>query len=819
VADPNNPGQFLRTPFDASCVGVTFPDTCPGNVIPSNLIDPVGAQVAQLYPEPNREGEGPEEIRNYFKQGAGRTTNDKVEARVDWAHNDKHRMFGRWSHRLRQKSDNPCFYCNGADSDYDFRNSGFHITLDNTFTPTPTWVVNVLLGSGYSLEEQISASLGVLTPSSIGLNDADYHAPLLPYFSVAEYADLGNAAEQKVRKFPRYVNTLQINATKELQSHTLRFGWMGESSQVNNIDRFAGRFYFGRGMTSGPLAATDSSETGNGLASLLLGTAAAGESIFNADIAMSARYYGWYFQDTWRMSPKLTLILGLRYEVQPAATERFNRLTYFNPDVESPLAAQVGLPLKGGFQYADASNRGAWKTDKSDLAPRIGLAYKLTDKLVMRAGYGVFYSPSTAMITFDQPGQHVGFSTQTNMVTSVGGGGLIPNHLLSTPFPDGLNQPTGSSAGLMTLVGEGMGQIWPYGEHPTGYKQHFSLDFQYEIRPGSAFEIGYTGFRARKLMFGEPGLNPNQLHPDYLSMGSALDEQVANPFFGVITSGFLSEPTIARHQLLRPFPQFGGLNWTRSLPGASANYDALNLKFTHQFRSGLSLLSTYQWSKTLDTGSEDYIGWGIGGQWRDYHNRNLEYAISAHDMPHSFVTAMIYELPFGRGKKFGGNWPGIAEQTLGGWQVSSIIRLSSGLPVFPVVPGYNLLGSYGYGFAPANLVGNPKLDNPTTDRWFNTDAFAEPSPYTYGDAPRYNSAMREEGSKNVDFALTKNFKAEAFKVQFRAEFLNAFNTPQFGGGDQWWSSVQTCMTCGAFGQVVGVRNLPRNIQLGLKFEF
>jgi hypothetical protein len=188
-------------------------------------------------------------------------------------------------------------------------------------------------------------------------------------------------------------------------------------------------------------------------------------------------------------------------------------------------------------------------------------------------------------------------------------------------------------------------------------------------------------------------------------------------------------------------------------------------------------------------------------------------------MPHSFVTALVYELPVGKGRKWASNMPGAAEQILGGWQVSSIVRLNSGFPVYPVVTEGNALGAYGFGYSPAQVVGDPKVNERTTDRWFNTDAFTEPAPYTIGNAPRHDSNMREEGAKNVDFALAKNFKAEAFRVQFRAEFLNMFNTPQFGGGDQFSHNIRTCVTCGDFGQVFGVRNLPRNIQFGLKVDF
>ncbi|MFB3920549.1 MAG: TonB-dependent receptor domain-containing protein [Terriglobia bacterium] len=824
VEDPLNPGVYLRTAFDPTCEGVMYPDTCAGNRIPSTLLDPVGQRVLDLYPEATSRGLGPEGRENWGGSSPGRITNDKIEARVDWARSEKHRMFGRWTQRLRQNNSGLCYFCNGADGALDgtvpAKNMGFHFTLDNTFTPTPNWVVSVLLGLSYAKEQQIAAALGKLTAADIGLDPGLFHAAIIPAFSIDGLTGIGTQFGQKVRQFPRYDNSLQVNVTKEHGAHTFKFGWMGEQILVNNVDRFSGNFGFGRGMTSGPIASTDdpSLMTGSGIASLLMGSASSGNTQFNIDVAGSTRYYGAYFLDTWRVNRKLTLMLGARYEIQPGMTERFNRLSYFNQDIANPLGDEIGMPLRGGIQFASASDRRGWITDKSDFAPRIGISWQPREKMVVRAGFGIFYVPTTAMITFDQPGQHMGFSTDTQMVPSVGGGGLIPLNLLSDPYPDGLSQPTGSSGGLMTGIGGSPGQIWPWEPHPTGYKQNFSVDFQYELGPGTVLEVGYAGFRARKLMWGNPGLNANQLNPEYLSLGSALDEQVDNPFYGHVPEGtFLSGPTIARHRLLRAFPQFDSLNWTRSWVGARANYDALNVKFTRQFRGGLTLLSTYQWSKTKDDASEDYLGWATDNQWRDYFNRKQEYSISSHDMPQSFVTAMVYELPFGHGKKWGNNWPGAANHVLGGWQTSSIIRFTSGLPILAVPSGG--MGDYGFSWGYMNLVGDPCLGNRTPERWFNTEAFAYPDWYTLGDAPRMLDCMRDQGTKNVDFSLAKSFKAEAFKIQFRADFLNFFNTPQFGGGGQWWTGIQNQPWAGDFGQVVGVRNLPRNIQLGLKVEF
>jgi len=527
----------------------------------------------------------------------------------------------------------------------------------------------------------------------------------------------------------------------------------------------------------------------------------------------------------------LTITAGLRYENQRPATERFNRLTYFDSSVVNPISSAVGFPVNGAFEYASKDNRYAWGPDNLNFAPRLGIAYKVTDKLVARVGAGLFYAPASAMVSFDQPGQHLGFSSTTNWIGSENGAGYVPSNLVSNPFPNGLIQPVGSALGPLTQVGQSAGQIWPKGPHPIGYSEQWSMDLQYQVGNHSVAEIGYTGVRGRRLMYGNPDLNANQLPTQDLALGqSTLDNLVPNPFFGVITdpNSGLSGDMVPYNQLLRPFPQFGSLQWARSLPGAHSAYDALSLKFTKQFSGGLSLLSTYVWSKALDNGSEDLIGWTIGTMWRDSYNTNLDYAVSTHDVPQSFATALVYQLPYGKGKRWGNAAPSVVRQIVGNWEVSGIIRLASGLPLLPVYYQDNPLGAYGFpGPGLPDLVGNPKPAHQSASNWINPDAFAAPTTLRYGNEPQRMTQLRDGATKNLDFSLAKGFDiTERFKTQFRAEFLNAFNHPQYGGeffGNYFGSAnIGNCLDCGPdypFGQVFGTRNDPRNIQLSLKIMF
>jgi Carboxypeptidase regulatory-like domain/TonB dependent receptor len=783
-------------------------DAFPGNRVPQNLFDPVAVKALALFPKPNLAGDPGTHTRNFYQTAPGLVVNDKIDSRIDWAHSAKHSMYARLSVAPRQNNVGAQYFGNGADSNKSDINPRFHGTWGNTFIPTPTWVVNVLLGASRWREGQLSPSLGH-TGAELGLpasTVSQFQAATFPSFNFGGYSTLANSAQ---REFIRYTHNLQVNVSKERRLHSFKFGFMGELMLINNLDRRSADFFFSRGMTSGPTAATNSSTSGNAIASMLLGTGDNGNAPLRPDLAASMRTYAGYFQDNWRVTRRLTLNLGLRYELQRPATERFNRLSYFIPEATNPLAARTGLTLKGAVGFVNADDRGIWNQDTHDFAPRIGLAFKLTDKLVMRAGYGIFYANASSMFTFDPV---PGFSSDTPWIASQGGGGLIPAAPLSNPFPGGLVQPVGSSTGALTQVGFNPNQTWVRNPHPTGYRQNYSLDFQYEISRSTVIEVGYAGFSGRRLMFGQPR-ESDQLPPQFLALGDRLNEQVTNPFFGIITDtrSVLSGPTVPRHRLLRPYPQFTSVSLTRSTPGADANFNALEVKVSKQFSNGLTLLSSYQWSKNIDNASED-IGWITGDAWRNFYDLTLDRSISSHDIPQSFVTNLVYELPVGKGKNFGASLPKAAESVIGGWQVSTIVRMSSGYPLPVGMP--NSLGTYGYQTLRPNLISsNLTPANRTPDNWFNTAAFAAPPPFTIGNAPRYIGNLRTDWARNVDFGLMKYFRiTEHVRTQFRGDFFNLFNTPQFG-------ALGTTFSTGNFGKATGTMNAPRNVQLGLKLEF
>ena len=847
--------DVIYNPYTTTQVSDAFGNTFytrspyPGNKIPGGL-DPVGQKLANLYPLPNLPGQGPNHLNNFAGNAPNDTDNDKFDARVDWAQSEKNRMFVRVSDRVRQNQTPGCIFCNGADSISGNNDHGFQVAFNDAITPSPNWVVNIYGASSRWWEGQQSVGLGVADLSKIGLSPSFSQAPLLPLVYAGQYSQQGTSYSS-YQRYVRYVSTGAINLTREIHAHTLKFGFNYDVNLINIRQDAPANFSFANSQTScdpgpdpnGPCEVNlNTTSTGNPIASMLIGVGSGGGTNFNMDPAMSQHSFGLYVQDNWRATPKLTIYAGLRYENQRPATERHNRVAYFDPKAINSLSQAYGSTVKGAFEFAgvDGRSRSEWEPDNLNFSPRLGFAYQLSPKLTARAGSGIFYTPTSAMLGYDGGGQSPGYTSQTPWVSTVNNQGYIPGNLVSNPFPNGLVKPTGNAAGDQTLIGIGVGQMWLKGPHPVGELYQWSADLQYQVSAHSVAEIGYTGVRGRRLLYGNPNLDLDQLPTADLSLGSALNNQVPNPYYGVITdpNSFLSGQTVSYNSLLRPFPAFGYLQLTRSTPGARSQFDALSAKYVHSFSGGLSSITTYRWSKDLDNGSEARIGWTGVDSWRDATNTKLDYSYSTHDVPQSFAEALVYQLPYGEGRRFGNNAPWPVKQTIGGWNVSTAVTLSSGLPLpQPVGFSYNPLGNYGFpGGGLPDLVGNPKPVNRSKTNWINPAAFlganedgtgtqncadfsngtsCQAFSYRYGNEPTHLNSLREAANNNVDLGVAKVFGTERFKTEFRADFLNLFNHPIYGGS----YNISNTIDYGDLGTVYGTRNDPRNIQVSLKVSY
>lgn len=807
--NPNNTLAIIYNPFsnrpNPNGAGV-IRDAFPGNRIPASLLDPVGVKAVALYPEPNNPGDPITGARNYQASGKGTNLSDKTDWRIDWAKSEKHTFYGRYSRAWRQKGLPPAGIWQSYGSTGPISsNPRYQTTFGWTFLPNASWVVNVLAGHGWWNEQQRSDTYG-RDGTEIGLPAAfvsQLDVPTIPQIYPENYSNISHSRDLNNKS---RVDNAQVNITRQIGAHSLKFGFAAESNKTTGGGLFSADFSFSRGMTSGPVAAVNSTTSGNAIASMLLGVGSSGNVQKPALLATNRMYYAGYIQDSWRITRKLTLNPGLRYDVQRGPTERYNRFSNFHYDVANPLGSAVGISLRGGLVFLGPNSRHSWNTDWTDFAPRMGISYQVSEKMVVRTGYGIFYPAVLGT------GDATGFSSTTPWVPSAGGDGITPQDLFRNPYPGGLIPPVGASLGLATNLGRGAGSFQR--DHPNGYMQNYSFDVQYELSKSMIVEIGYAGNQGRKMSYGV-GFNDNQLRPEYLALGNALTENVANPFFGRIVGGVLAGRTIPRHRLLREYPQFDTVSRSNQTPGGSASYNAMLIKVSKQFSSGLMFLSSYQWSKAIDnTGETEPNPGGAADGYRNSKDISIERSLSAHDLPHSFVTAFVYDFPFGRGRRFGGSLGRAADAVAGGWQVSGAVRFDTGLPVRMTAP--SLISQFGFGVQLPNVSSGPdvRVANQSPDRWFNTAAFSAPAPFRVGNAPRRLNELRAAGQKNADIALLKNFRPmERIRVQFRAEAFNLTNTPQFTWPD-------TAFGSSTFGRVSGTRNVgPRNVQMGLKVDF
>jgi hypothetical protein len=487
----------------------------------------------------------------------------------------------------------------------------------------------------------------------------------------------------------------------------------------------------------------------------------------------------------------------MRYDYDSPRTERYNRFNWFDPFVASPLASKFP-GLTGGLQFVGVAGhpRSQYIPDRNNWGPRFGLALQVTSKTVIRMGYGHMFglSPQEAIGTVGPYGFRVENTWQTT-----GDGGLTPLNLLKNPYPSGFQPPPGASAGLLTAVG-GVVQA-PFQNTVTPWSMQWNFTIQQELPARILLETAYVGTRGLQLSRGGEGTSFNQMPLDLMAQGNRLLDTVANPFYVPNGPGFFGTTTVARNQLLRPFPQFTNVEPLFS-SGASSTYHALQVTLKKRLSMGLQFEGSYTWSKSIDNGE---------GGYEDAFRIKLNRSITDLDVPHRFIINYVFELPFGRNRRFGKDMPRLLDALLGGWMFDGITNYQSGgafgISANNVCRCFNN-GSY------ANSKGySARLEGRPEDRlaqWFDTKAFIQPDPFTIGNMGPRSSTLRNDTLSNWDIGLSKDFHPiEKLKIQFRADALNVRNHPRFSG-------PTTSVTSSSFGIVSGQANSPRQVQFGLK---
>ena len=698
------------------------------------------------------------------------------------------------------------------------------IAQNNTITVNPTTVLTV----GYGFNRYPNKYVD--DPNSINQQSLGFPAAYVSALQKNTFPNISmqTAASQGIN-IPGYAvyysRSFVAALSKTLGLHSLKFGYDFRTISEDFTDTsFANGTYSIANTFSEELPNAGNLTTGADVADLLLGTPTSGVVTTVSPLRLNVHYHGVYAQDNYRVLPRLTLNIGLRYEYELGIRERNNQLVVgIDSNVINPLTVTSGVQTKGGVEFAGQNGYPVHCCNASHtmFSPRVGFALAVHPKTTLRAGYGVFYAPVyyTANSSI-APGY-----TQTNVYVASNDGNVTSANTLSNPFPNGVQSPSGNSQGYLTGVGNSLTFMAQNRRSPL--VEQYSADIEQEFPGRLVFKLGYVGAKGRNLLANSNGTgggssvatsgiipgtaNLNQLPDQYLSLGSALLTKVSNPYYNKGGTGVIGNATITANQLLRPFPEFSSVNIFAG--GAKSLYNALNVKLQKDLSHGVSLLASYTWSSSWDS------EWGSSNSFstspslpQDAYNLNAEYARSIFNVPNRFAVATTIELPFGHGKAYLAH-NNLLDRVVGGWSTNAIVLIQSGEPL-AVYQSTNNNSSIGAGLQRPNQVGNPcKTGSPESriNSYFNASAFSAAPAYTFGNAPRTLNCYGPSYG-NLDVSVFKDIHVGRVNFQFRAEALNALNTPQFGSPVSKFGSA-------TFGQIQSQINLPRYLQLGGRITF
>ena len=818
-----------------------------GNVISAQWQDPIGKQILALYPLPNQPG-GPDGTNNFRANTTSSTKTLQFDAKIDEQINNSQHLAGRFSH-LHSSNTVPTVL-----GDEEFNDGLNQTTSVENASVQHDWNIRptLLLSSRFAIDHVYAPGYTTYpSATSVGfpasLDNANQGISRMPGILVdSPWTSLFDQCCVDT-KFSHNLYTYSVALSWVRGRHNLKFG--GEQRLFyNNFQQPpypTGSFHFAQTVTEQQVDAFDPDQ-GNPFADILTGVGDTGSIAIYPEVHNLSKETGFYAQDDWKVTPKLTLNLGLRYEWSTPYNESQNRLQFsdFTGDsgVTVPGLPLISGPLMGTTQFANSNHRTV-PVDRNNWAPRLGFAYQFARDTVIRGGIGVYYGSNVAT-NFQFPGSAfrkdgVVYFTHDNFQTV--GGPL--NATFANPFPQGLPAPQATKYGALADWGFANQNDLGTTEAQNADIYQWSLGVQ-RLLPGQfVVSADYSANRSTHLPWGGAGgicgCGPTTRDRNFIASSvrrqyntqdlyNQLHNTVANPFLPLFSpGGTFNEPDsqyvnpeIPLINLLRPYPQFDGPFEGLPLLEAESFYNALQIRVEKRAGHYISFEGGYTFSKSTDdssSGRNAFIGSLASDNPQELDNLKAEHSISANDATNRLAMAIIADVPVGRGRWIGRDMNRILDGFVGGWTISTILTFQSGQPIDigmsqPTLDDGNQRPNVSCNPNSGVSAHKSALTGAST---FDSNCFADPGSEQPGNAPRYFSNLRTDGIHNIDMAISKEFvPREGMRLELRGEFFNSFNTPRFAPPD-------TLFGDSTFGQITSLAqgSTPRHGQVGVRFEF
>lgn len=811
---------------------------------PGNLIDPVGAKLLQAFPLPNLNvgTAAYDPYHNWETTASSPYNQQSFDIKLDQHFSDKNTASVRFSHEW-DAGENPNFF--GTVYDTNTQGPTKHSALVgdlnylHTFSPTTLASLSVGYAHNWYPTQGVAASFGGYNPvTELGMPSYMDTSGFLTPPSIWLFSAYGcngfngclGGQYYSILKFASETGHVVGSIDHVMGRHEIKFGGEVRRHRINFLQAGApnGLFSFTNTGTASGIGGVG----GDALAGLMIGYVDNAFSQYEIPPYTSTLNYqiGGFVQDNWRVNPRLTLNVGLRYDVDTPRTERFNQMSYFDPTAPAPMSIP-GLDLHGAVEYVGVNGnpRTEFNTYWGEVGPRFGFAYQALKRTVVRGGYGIYYDPSDVGVVGNAvSGGFLGYDAVTTGVSNVPSEPWLPLEFLRNPFPYGIQTAVGNKDGPLTLLGQALTNVPIRNLNQTPQEQSWSFGIQQQLPWSVLLDAEYIGRKGTHLYAMGYADQIDALPPNVAAAFRADPSyylaQVPNPFAGVISgSADLSGPTIPRWKLYVPYPQYSsgtasGIS-TSLVPWADSIYNAAQVRIEKRFSGGVEFLFTYVFQKSIDDSSLGSSGYSFltGGSTttesaaRDPNNLRLDRSLSVFSIPQIAQFSFLYRLPFGE------HWTGFARALGHGWQLNGIYRIDDGLPVQLFLCGGCSVNLPTYGNQYPNLLAALQVAGTgNLNHYFaNPQVAIQPAPYTDGDAPRVLPNARIPGADNLTASIFKEVPLEfreGARLEIRLEAFNALNRVQFGAPD-------TNVGDATFGQITSQANQPRQVQIGLKLYY